>query len=86
MQVRQYRGIDQHRPVVFGAAMHNAMTYRDGVDRVLFAQPGTGRLQGRRYVGNLLALKTPVDQLDPTRPACAQSRLRANAVHLPLDL
>ena len=86
LQVRQHLGIDQHRPVIFRAAVHDAMTDRDRIDLVLLAQPGAGRLQSRRYVGNLLALKAPVDKLDLTRPACAQSRLRADAVHLSLDL
>ena len=49
-EVTEHRAIDQDRPVVFRAAMHDAMTDRDRLEFLRLAQPSRAGLQRRRDI------------------------------------
>ena len=65
--------------------MHDAMTDGGRLNILLVAQPGTCRVQGRRHIGNGCRLVFALDEDRAIRPACPQSRVCADAVHLAFD-
>ena len=55
LEVLEHAGVDEDRPVVARPAMHHAVPDRDRHDVVALVQPGAGRRECRRHVGDLAA-------------------------------
>jgi hypothetical protein len=77
---------DQNGPIEIRAAMHHPVTDSRGVDLLLIAQPGGGRMQCRGHIGDVLRTKLAIDSLRAFGAVTAQPRARADAVDLPLYL
>ena len=74
-----------HRAAVFRPAVNHAVTDRDKIDFLGFAQPVAGFLGCRRKVRHFFSRIGLVDQRFLVRPGSAQPRPGANSIHLTLD-
>jgi hypothetical protein len=77
--------IDQHRLLVSGPAVNDAMADGDEVYALRFAQPRSGGLDSGGKIGDLIRGIRPVDQRLAIHALGTQARLRADALHLALD-
>src|SRR6516225_2240890 len=81
----QHLLIDEHRPVIVGAAMNDAMADSDQVEILGLAQPSTRRAYSAWQIRNRLLRVCLVDQRYLVGALGAQARADADAVHLAFD-
>jgi hypothetical protein len=86
LQIGEHAVIDQDRSIVLGTAVDDPMSDRNRIDVMFLAEPGSGGVQGRGHVGDLVAFEVLVHDVRAVGAARAQSWLRSDAVDLPFDL
>jgi hypothetical protein len=85
LEIGQHPDVDQHRPIVFGAAVDHPMPDGNQTHALRFTQPvACGQRSGRK-VGNVVRLIDPVDQGRAVRTRRPQARAGADAVELAFD-
>src|SRR5215470_3928496 len=85
LQALEHALIKENRPIVFGAAMDNAMTYGDKVEALLLAQPTRRLLDCGSNIWYGLTRVLSIDEDGLAIPFGPQPRPCTNAVHLALD-